>query len=78
MYLVEARNSKDYSQRRVAREAGMSYQHYSKIENGDRGSKVSFMIVGRISHALDIPLEEFYKKEKEYQEKIEIKLEKEN
>jgi hypothetical protein len=36
------------------------------------------MIVGRISHALDIPLEEFYKKEKEYQEKIEIKLEKEN
>lgn len=74
-YLYKARLQKDYSQRRVAREAGISYQHYSKIEDGERGKKVSFMIVGRIASVLDIPLDEFFQKEKEYQERIELKQE---
>ncbi len=72
MYLVEARQNKGYSQRKTAREAGVSYQHYSKIENGDRGKKVSFLLVGRISSVLDIPLDDFYRLEKEYFERIEF------
>lgn len=68
MYLVKARNKKGYSMRKTAREAGMSYQHYSKVENGDRGARVSFMIMSRIAEALDIPLNDMKKAEKEYQE----------
>lgn len=75
MYLVEARQNKGYSQRKTAREAGVSYQHYSKIENGDRGKKVSFLLVGRISFVLEIPLDDFYRLEKEYFERIELENE---
>ena len=45
MYLVKAREEKGYSMRKTARIAGMSFQHYSKVENGDRGTHVSFMII---------------------------------
>ncbi|MBI9010148.1 MAG: helix-turn-helix transcriptional regulator [Tenericutes bacterium] len=72
MYLVNARQNKGYSQRRTAREAGVSYQHYAKIENGDRGKKVSFLTIGRIAQVLDIPLEDFYRFEKEYADEVEL------
>lgn len=62
----------NYSQRKVARIAGISYQHYSKIENGERGRNVSLMVVGRIAQALEIPLEEFYFFEQIYQEEREF------
>lgn len=75
MYLVEARQNKGYSQRKTAREAGVSYQHYSMIEKGDRGKKVSFLLVGRISSVLEIPLDDFYRLEKEYFERIELENE---
>lgn len=71
MYLVNARNHKGYSMRKTARIAGMTYQHYSKIENGDRGARVSFMIMSRIADALDIPLDVMKKEEREYQHEIE-------
>lgn len=62
----------NYSQRKVARIAGISYQHYSKIENGERGKNVSLMVVGRIAQALEIPLEELYFFERTYQEEMEF------
>ncbi|MDD2575195.1 MAG: helix-turn-helix transcriptional regulator [Acholeplasmataceae bacterium] len=72
MYLVNQRMKMNYSQRKVARIAGISYQHYSKIENGERGRNVSLMVVGRIAQALEIPLEEFYFFEQIYQEEREF------
>ena len=74
-YLSDIRLNKGYSQRRLAREAGISFQHYSKIESGERGNKVSFLIIGRIAEVLDIPLDDFYKMELEYQEKLELEHE---
>lgn len=78
LYLSKIRMEKGYSQRRVAREAGISFQHYSKIENGDRGSKVSFLIIGRIAKALDIPLEKFLDMETAYQNSLDLAKEKDN
>ena len=75
-YLIEARGSKGYSRRKVAREAGLSYQHYSMIENGRRGGKISFLVICRIARVLDIPLDELFIKEKEYQESLELMSEK--
>lgn len=72
MYLVKARQNKGYSQRRTARESGISYQHYAKIESGDRGKKVSFIIIGRIANVLDISLDELYKLEKSYLDEQEL------
>ena len=53
--------------RKTARIAGMSFQHYSKVENGDRGTHVSFMIMSRIAEALEISLDDMKEAEKEYQ-----------
>lgn len=75
MYLVSARQKKGFSQRRTASEAGLSHQHYQKIESGARGRKVSFLTIGRIAGVLDIPLEEFYRYEKEYIDRIEFENE---
>lgn len=67
MYLVNARNRKGYSMRKTARIVGITFQHYSKIENGDRGERVSFMIMSRIADALEIPMDEMKKLERAYQ-----------
>ena len=71
MYLVNERQAKGYSMRRTAKEAGMTFQHYSKVENGERGARVSFMIMTRIAEALNIPLEKMKEYEKEYQHQLE-------
>lgn len=75
MYLVNARQKKGYSQRRTARESGVSYQHYAKIENGDRGKKVSFLTIGRIAAILDISLDDLYQLEKAYLDEVELSYE---
>lgn len=74
-YLSSLRMEKGFSQRRVARESGVSYQHYSKLENGDRGGKVSFLIIGRIAKVLGVSLDELYLKESEYQDSLELSKE---
>ena len=71
-YLSDIRMEKNLSQHRVARESQISYQHYSRIEGGERKSKVSFVVMVRIAKALDIPLERMYRYEKEYLESIEL------
>lgn len=74
-YLVEARVNLGYSQRKTARLSGISYQHYSKIEKGDRGRKVSFIIFSDIAKTLQIPLDELYYLEREYRNKEEFNAE---
>ena len=66
MYLVELRQSLGYSMRKTAREAGISFQHYSKIENGERGQHVSLLIMYKISKALHCSIETIAEKEIEY------------
>jgi transcriptional regulator with XRE-family HTH domain len=56
--------------RKTAREAGMTLQHYSNIENGKRGDRVSFMITTRISKALGISLDFMAEQETKYQHDI--------
>lgn len=74
-YLINIRLKRGFSQRKVAREAGLSYQHYARIENGERGKKVSFLIVGRIAEALGVTLDELFKYEQEYQDSLEFNKE---
>jgi hypothetical protein len=66
-YLSDERLKKGYSMRKVARLAGLSYQHYALIENGIRGNRISFMIMTRIAEALELSLDYISLKEKEYQ-----------
>lgn len=74
-YLYDLRVNKGFSQRKVAREAGVSYQHYSKIETGERGNKVSFLVVGRIAKVLEVPLDKMFELEEAYQDSIEFNSE---
>jgi transcriptional regulator with XRE-family HTH domain len=71
-FLIEARKKLGYSQRKTARIAGISFQHYSKIEKGDRGRKVSFIIFSDIAKVLDISLDDLYYFEREYRDKIDF------
>lgn len=66
---------KGFSQRKVARESGISYQHYSKIENGERGNKVSFLVIGRIARVLNVSIDQLFDLEEAYQESLEFNLE---
>lgn len=65
-YLLELRNKKGYSMRKVAREASMSYQHYSRMENGQKGGKVSLVIMGRLAKVFGVSLDELYPLEEAY------------
>ena len=69
-YLVRLRENKGLSMRRLAREAGISFQYYSTIEDGEKGNKMSLIVTGKIAKVLDISLEAFYELEKEYQESL--------
>lgn len=74
-YLINLRSKAEYSRKKVAREAGLSLQHYSRLESGDRGGKVSFLIMGRICEIFGVSLDSIYPLEKEYQEKLELEKE---
>lgn len=74
-YLVDLRSKAGFSQRRVARDSGLSYQHYARLESGERGGKVSFLTMGRIAEVFSVSLDSLYPLEKEYQESLELKLE---
>ena len=70
LYLSNLRNEKGYSQRRVAREAHLSYSHYSRLESGDRGGKVTLVVMGRIANVLNVSLDVLYKYEEAYLEDL--------
>lgn len=69
-YLVKAREKKNLTMRKTASLAGISYQHYSKIEYGEKGSKLSLRIMARIAEALSLSLDDLNAFEKEYQSSI--------
>lgn len=75
MFLVNARERKGYSQRRTAKEAGLSHQQYGRIENGVSGSKISFLTIGRIAKVLDISLDEYHRYEKAYIDHLVVEYE---
>lgn len=59
-YLVKLREEKGYSMRKLAREADISFQYYSKLENGEKGDKMSLIVAGKIAKALNIDLSNLY------------------
>ena len=67
MYLVRAREKLGYSQYRAAIAAGMSHQHYNRIENGKITNQIQFKTVVMISQALEIPVTEIWNHETFYQ-----------
>ena len=69
MYLSNARKRKAIVPQ-DRQEAGMSLQHYTNIENGRRGDRVSFMIMARISKALGLSLDDMAVEEAKYQHEI--------
>lgn len=71
MYLVEARNAKNLSMRKVASKIGVTHQHYSRIESGISKGRISFRVMGLIAETLDIPLQECFEREMEYLAKVE-------
>lgn len=78
LYLVNLRDKKGYSMRRVAREANMTVSHYSKIENGQRAGRVTLIVMGRIANVLDVTVDQLYKYEESYLEEVYKKQEQKN
>lgn len=70
LYLSDLRLDRGYSQRRLAREANMSVSHYSRLESGERGGKVTLIVMGRIAKALHADLNLLYKAEEAYLEEV--------
>ena len=70
MYLVNARQKLGYSQYRVASEAGICHQHYSRVENGIIGAKISFKTIYALAIALKIPFKVICIEEINYQKMI--------
>lgn len=66
MYLYHRREELGYSMRKVAKIGGLSFQHYSCIENGDRLRKISFVVIIKIANALKLSLDYIAEKEIEY------------
>ena len=66
-YLQELRLNKGYTQRHVAHEVGITPQYYLKIEKGERGNQMSFLIGCKLAEVFEVELDEFYQAELEYQ-----------
>lgn len=73
MYLITRRLKLKLSVNKVSQLTGITRQHYSRIECGHAGNKVSFRCMGLIASALAIPLDEMYKQEMEYLDSLETK-----
>jgi len=65
-YLYQVRAKKGLSMRAVSILAGLAFQHYQMIENGDKGSRISFMTMVYISKALEMPLDFIAIEEEKY------------
>lgn len=68
-YMISARLKKNLSIRKLASLAGLSHQHYSRIESGKSKSRISFKVMGLIAEALEIPINDFFALEMEYLKK---------
>lgn len=70
VYLFKKRSRLGYSQYRVARESGISHQHYNRIENGVINYRITFRTLVKIAKCLKISAQELITKEEEYQQQI--------
>lgn len=75
-YLYKLRSEKSLSQRKLAGDAGISYQHYGLLENGNRGGKVSLVIMGKIAKVLGVSLDLIFEEEMKYINEVELEKEK--
>ena len=69
-YMLNRRNALKLTQREIAEQIGISYQHYGFIENGTRGIRISLSVAGRIAEVLGIRLDEFFALEEEFQNQL--------
>ena len=67
MYLVNARQKLGYSQYRVSKNAGLSHQHYNRIENGVVGTNIQFRTIEKLANALAISTSKAWEEECNYQ-----------
>lgn len=72
LWLVDRRRELNLTTSQVAIKTGITKQHYSFLENGERGARYSFIIGVRLALALKFDIEDFYNKETEYQAKREL------
>ena len=70
LYLCIRRLELGYSQYQVEAKLGVCHQHYSRIENGNIGSRITFVTMIKIANALEMSLEELSKNEIEYQRSL--------
>jgi len=70
MYLVVRRLKFNYSLTRVAKDAGITRQHYMRIETGKNTFRLSFKTMCSIAKALAIPLDTMYEEEMKYLDDI--------
>ena len=72
LWLVDRRRELNLTTSQVAIKTGITRQHYSYIENGERGNRISFATGYQLALALGFDLVEFYNLEMEYQSKLEL------
>ena len=63
-WLKELRESKGYTQQRMADMLGMSRQFYYMVENGKRKPKLDIVLAVKIGKALNISLKQIYNNER--------------
>ena len=78
VYMLNKRNTLKLTQRAIAEQIGISYQHYGFIENGTRGIRISLGVAGRIAAVLGIPLNDFFTLEEEFQKHLDSSNEENN
>ena len=69
-YLKSARLEKGYSNRKLARLAHLTHQHYLRIESGGSKGRISLRTMGLIAKALEMPLEKIYDLEMDYLKRL--------
>ena len=52
------RQAREYSQRELARRAGVDHNTVAKIESGERGKRPSAEVLAKLAAALGVPLQE--------------------
>ena len=69
-WMLSKRNDLNLTQRAIAEQIGISYQHYGFIENGTRGIHITLGVAGRIAAVLGMKLEEFFALEEAFQRQV--------
>ena len=66
MYLLQGRLNSNYSINRLAKDCGITRQHYARIESGYCKARISFRVMGLIATTLGLDLNKCFKEEQAY------------